>query len=305
MWIQIIRFACVFLFLFLLPGSYAEVPQEPNYEELCEQAPIVMAGTAAASTDELRLGSRAAFKIVTFEVEEIFKGAKDAVLFTETARLRSRKTTEKRLINLFHMTRSDAPGDRRYPEYAVGKEYLLFLNKLTQPRFYTRTPLDDTRPARESTEEIKEQIRQELQDLQDPNRFSKPGDNLSYTIPEDAEEKIVELTDDQQRNNYSKRAQYFIKGKLVGERAWYGNGRLAYEEPIRNSMRHGKIKSWHPDGSLFEIRPYRKDRLHGILRTWYEKKKPQISYWIRGENVTESEYYKACKTDLSLEKVKD
>ena len=279
------------------PHVYAEMPQEPNIEELCESAKLVLCAEPIKKdnkTQTIGLFNKTKYTIITFKVHRVYRGnyrRKEIRVLIPT--IKNAKPTDMHV------------GCSIKPVYKEGKRYFLFLKKRPFSKLYIRVKIDDVFGERKWDREKEQQVIEELNFLSDPDKWKKPGDNLNYTIPEDANEKIVELTEYQKKRSLSKKATYWLNGKLVGERFLYENGQTAVEHPIKNGMRHGITKGWYPDGRLFEIRPLRKGRLHGVLKQWDNKGNLKTSYWIRGKPVSLKKYRKACKTNMTLPRIKE
>lgn len=290
----------IFFLFFVLSSNrlYGEMPEPPNYEELCEQSELVICASLDSIGSERKtinqplniLTASADYYEHTFRVEKIYKGRWDTELIPAAIPQRFKG-------NLIM-------GCRRFPRYDINHKYILFLTRTPSPVFYIRTEIDDIWGERQWSQKDENYILEELVWLSDPDRWQKEGDHLDYSIPSDANELAVDLTDFQKVNGYSKRSMFYHNGELAGERAWYANGQLAYDNPVKNGLRHGVSKAWDRDGRLIEIRPYRKDRLHGALirnsRSGFQEK----TYWIRGDNVSKEKYEMEMKVNRSLPAVK-
>ena len=194
-------------------------------------------------------------------------------------------------------------GDWRDANYMSQKKYFLFLKRVSK-KVFIRIELDDIWEERAFSSATESIIKEEMAFLADPDRWKKNGDHSTYRIDSDSEEKQVELTPWQKSNNYSKRAEYRQDGKLIGERAWHGNGQLAYESPTKDGLSYGVHRYWNSNGFLVEIRPYRKGRLHGILMKWSPRGNIDISFWMRGKCLSLTEYKKETKRNATLTKIK-
>lgn len=260
-------------------------------EELCEQSKtIVCAEPTGVPHGKVTIGrglNKTEYVRRTLKVHTTYKGKIDT------------ETIEILIPTEFSW---DCP---RIPSFTTGKKYLFFLKGQRRDKSYVRIDIDNIFAERTWDEGKEQKVIEELQFLADPDRFKKPGDNLTYTIPANAEEKEVELTEYQQKHDFSKRCEYWLDGERVGERAWRGDGKLAYEEPFKDGMRHGLFRGWHPDGAPFSERPYRKDRLHGVLKQWDQRGEVTLSYWMRGDYVSKNQYRKACETNKTLPLIKE
>lgn len=276
----IIVYACI---------AYAETPQSPNLEELCESSELVLSAKFLSETSEVKKINHVEYILGFFEIGSIYKG----------------DFKEKKISIYIPKIIDNKPRVecRRYPNYEPKEKYIFFLKKTPFSDIFIRIGIDDFWEERKATDDYVREIIDEVAFLADPDKWKKPSDNLSYTIHPEAIEKLVELTPYQKNNGFLKQAEYWHNGRLVGKKAWYVNGKLAFEEPFKNGMRHGITKSWKPNGSSFEIRPYRKGRLHGILMQWDAEKELKLSFWILGEPVIKQKYIRESKTNVTLQKM--
>ncbi len=285
----------IILFVYLPNIAKSEMPVTPNFEELCEHSDLIICGEP---NEWIIIEEK--IDIIAFKVHQVYKGTTNLkiinILIPKVEKGKTKITIGLNGIKSTYVTL----GDSIIPVYLKGRRYFLFLNKQRVDSYYIRTQIDDVWGEKDWNKEQEQEIINELKFLSDPDKWKRPSDNITYTIPENAEEKIVPLTEYQQNNNYSKRAEYWLNGKKVGEKAWHKNGQIAYEQPIKNGMEHGIYKAWYPDGKLRAICPYRKDRLHGILQQWDENMHLETSYWIRGKKVERNEYIKELKNNATL-----
>jgi antitoxin component YwqK of YwqJK toxin-antitoxin module len=266
------------------------MPLQPNLEELCEQSKAIICGELImedSRTQTVGFLDKVKYRPLTFKVHKVFKG--------------NNNIKEVKVL---------IPIERRVgcsikPIYKKSERYFLFLKKRLFSKLYMRIKIDDIWGERKWSKNKEQELIEELKFLSDPDKWKKHSDNLSYVIPKDANEKLVELTEYQKKHKFSKRGEYWLNGKLVGERAWYENGQIAYEKPIKNNIEHGICRAWYPDGEPFEVRLLRKNRLHGIQKQWDGDGNLDISYWIRGKPVGKRAYLKASKTNATLPKYED
>jgi antitoxin component YwqK of YwqJK toxin-antitoxin module len=95
-----------------------------------------------------------------------------------------------------------------------------------------------------------------------------PNDDLRrLTIPDDAEEVPAKW---EPFGDVAQRFQCLVNGKVVGERLYYDNGRLADEKPFRDKGLHGLWRQFHQNGKPFAERPYRDGQPDGKFRFWDE-----------------------------------
>jgi hypothetical protein len=271
----------------LCAGSriFAEMPMAPNMEELCEGSKIVLSAKCLRQTAETQETNKLKYVSTEFEIVDLYKG--------------DVKTKIIRVLIPVSFVSGYSSHCRRFPHYQLNKKYFLFLKRVSKEDFI-RIELDDIWEERAYSIDTESLIKEEIAFLADPDRWKKIGDHLSYHIDADSDEKQIELTPWQKSNRFSKRAEYWRNGKLIGERAWYENGQIAYEEPFKHGLRHGILREWTKEGRLRSIKYYRKGRLHGPLITWKGIMTIDVTYWIRGRNVKGSKYTKEAKTNRTL-----
>ena len=59
-----------------------------------------------------------------------------------------------------------------------------------------------------------------------------------------------------------------LNGEVVGQRAYWEEGQLVTETPLRNGTKHGREFQWHDDGRLSLIEPYVNGKIHGTARQY-------------------------------------
>ena len=272
-------------------GISGEMPQQPNFEELCLSASIIAKGELAQKTDRFVEYQETPHGVVEFAIDKVYKGD-----FKEC-----RMSVLVPVICPEDLLKSVGSVEEIEPNYVSDQEYLLFLKKYDCTDIFVRPAIENIRPERKWTRESENRLVETLEFLADPNRWSKPGDHLSYTIPEDANSTFVDLTESQEREGYSKIIRYHTGGELVGERGWYANGKLAYEKPMRYGLQHGIYKAWNRKGELVGETAFRKGRPHGISEHVERGGQLTVSYWILGEKVTREKYIQEAKKNATLE----
>jgi len=90
------------------------------------------------------------------------------------------------------------------------------------------------------------------------------------SIPPDATVRRVSRYEEEQGVIRLEWRRYFVGGKLVGERGYWGDGKLAQERPIRHGKVHGRCYQWDCSGVLVLLEPYQKGLMHGTARQWAE-----------------------------------
>lgn len=266
---------------------FSEMPRFPNFEELCEASELVIrASYISCSPEKIELDNIIYAKMV-FEIDEYYKG----------------KTEERKISVLIPIdwAKTISLHCIVFPSYQEEKEYFLFLQK-RHNNVYIRVKIDDVWGERlfNPTDELI--IQKEIKDQDASDRWLRREDNLTYTIPHDAKEREVSLSE-YQKDRYLKIIEYQMNNEIVGERGWYKNGVLAYEFPYKNGLCHGIAKSWRNDGSLNSVHCYRKGRLHGYMLAWKNIGDLEITFWVRGNNVSKDYYIKESKINRTLPKV--
>jgi hypothetical protein len=275
------------LFFCLAQIGISEMPQSPNFEELCEASELVVrASYISGLSEEIELENIIYAEIV-FEIDKYYKG----------------KTEERKISVLIPIRRAKTISlhDFVFPSYQEGKEYFLFLKK-RQDNVHIRVEIDDVWGERLFDPRVEIFIENEIKEQDTPDRWMQRADNLMYKIPHDAKEREV-LLSDYQTDRYLKIIQYLINDEIVGERGWYKNGVMAYEYPYKNGLRHGIAKEWQNDGSLISVCCYRKGRGHGYVLAWKNKSNLEITFWVRGNNMSKDDYIEESKKNRTLPQV--
>lgn len=84
------------------------------------------------------------------------------------------------------------------------------------------------------------------------------------SIPAIARERVVE----EWPNGIKKRAEYFVKGRMVGIRGFFENGELEFDWPRRKGRPHGRQYFWIAPGKLGSVEPYENGLAHGVAKQW-------------------------------------
>lgn len=70
------------------------------------------------------------------------------------------------------------------------------------------------------------------------------------------------------------------------QQAFYRNGQLREQVPMRNGHRNGVARTWHKNGAIATEEPYQNDLLHGVCRQWDESGQLLGKYkMVRGTGV--------------------
>lgn len=283
--------------LLTLLGSWSlmEMPPRPSLEQLCSDSAIVVSAHAVGQSADLEPFSGASYRLVAFRLLEVVKGQTEFHA-VETKTNRSSGTCFAVLV-----TTSLPAGCLRVPVYAPGQKYLLFLGCQCAPGVYGRTGLDAIWGEHDLTDDLLQRVRKAVEE-QALVTLRRREAKLS-TIPDDAEEHVVNLSEQDRINNYSRKAFYTRGDKRLGERGWWTSGQLAYESPLKNGMRDGLFRGWYPDGRLWQERMFRHGQLHGFVRQWDEHGNATVTYWLDGQNVTEAAYVQQTQLDSALPQV--
>jgi len=84
------------------------------------------------------------------------------------------------------------------------------------------------------------------------------------SIPSSARERIVERWP----NGIKKRAEYLVKGRVVGYCGFFENGEIEYDWPQKQRKPHGRQYYWIAPGKLESVEPYENGLAHGVARQW-------------------------------------
>jgi hypothetical protein len=98
------------------------------------------------------------------------------------------------------------------------------------------------------------------------------------SIPKAARERIVATFVNSPRKY---KAEYVLRGKVVGIRFFHDTGDLEYECPLRNGVAHGiQYRSDEP-GKLLSSEPYFNGLPHGVARQWSDDGKLIGTYTMK------------------------
>jgi antitoxin component YwqK of YwqJK toxin-antitoxin module len=86
------------------------------------------------------------------------------------------------------------------------------------------------------------------------------------SIPADA----VEVIEEYHPGGTRKAVSYFVGGDKVGQRWWYEDGSLEFEEQMRGGEVHGHMYRFYESGQLMEVQPYCDGKMHGTGQQWSE-----------------------------------
>lgn len=281
--VKMSRLYIIFLIV-LFSVCSAEMPQPPNYEELCENSDLVVKADYITSLQQEVKINAYVYSEYTFEVSKIYKG----------------KIKENTISALVPIKKAIFSADFYDPKYQKGKTYILFLQKHEKDLFI-KIEIDSIWGDRSYSQKEECLIENEIKEQNIPKRWSKEEDNLTYKIPGDANEFEITLSG-YQKERYLKIIKYCKNDEIVGERGWYKNGIMAYEQPYKNELRHGISKGWSEDGSLAGMSCYRKDRYHGYVLRWTNRRNLEIFFCVRGNIVSQKEYQEQCKNNATLPK---
>lgn len=75
-----------------------------------------------------------------------------------------------------------------------------------------------------------------------------------------------------------RKAEYRVRGKLVGVRFFEKTGEPSMEWGIRNGKQHGRMYTWWPPGHLLPVETYKNGASHGTALQWDENGRLLGSY---------------------------
>lgn len=113
------------------------IPQ-PSIAELARSADIVCRGTVV-KISEVKLATSVGYQIITFEVAGVYKATEQ--LDTMSTVEVDGNIRQGKFLNLVVLTDTYL-SERILPEYKLQRDYLLFINRVTQ-FLYSRTARDD------------------------------------------------------------------------------------------------------------------------------------------------------------------
>lgn len=280
--------------------TYLEMPEKPSLEQLCADSALVVSAQAVRGTGTLEPLRGTSYTLVVFQPMEVLKGG--SLLATFERSIASERAAGPGLFSVLVLT--DWPFEDLLPAtYVPGKRYILFLGPPCAPWVYGRARIDRIWPEQPYSDELAKQARSIIAEQASVTlRRSKSG--LGYpSIPANAQEHPLPLTEYDTKNGYSRKTFYTIGDQRVGERAWWSTGKMAYEEPMRDGRREGLFRGWYPDGRLWQERFFRHGYLHGLVRQWDEQGKLGVSFWLNDGSVTEEAYLQEMQLDPSLPRI--
>lgn len=84
------------------------------------------------------------------------------------------------------------------------------------------------------------------------------------SIPTAARERVVERSP----NGTKRKAEYRLRGKLVGVRLFFETGEPEMEYGLRDGQKHGTEYDWCAPGMLMAAEPFVRGLAHGTVRQW-------------------------------------
>ncbi|MBI3241640.1 MAG: hypothetical protein HYZ49_05040 [Chloroflexi bacterium] len=119
------------------------------------------------------------------------------------------------------------------------------------------------------------------------------------SIPKSARERVVELD----ASGAKLRAEYVLRGKVVGIRLFHKTGEPSRETPLKDGVCHGTVYRWDRPGVLFSSEPFVNGLAHGLARQWSDDGKLIGSYEMkRGTGI--GLWWGDCDGELSLFEVR-
>jgi hypothetical protein len=281
---------------------YMDMPAKPSLEQLCADSAIVVSAEAVREGGEVEPFADTSYALVVFQPTEVLKGG--SLLMSLNPKVGGRQAADPGLFAVMLVTRWRF-SDLLPATYVPGKRYILFLGPPCAPWVYGRARIDSRWPEQAYSEDLARRIRSIVAD-QASVTLRRPKRDAGYlSIPTEAQEHPVPLTENDVKNGYSRRVFYTIGDQRVGERGWWSSGKMAYEEPMRDGRREGLFRGWYPDGRLWQECYYRNGYGHGLARVWDEHGALSTSFWLDGRNVTKEAYLQEMQLDPSLPRIQD
>jgi hypothetical protein len=97
-------------------------------------------------------------------------------------------------------------------------------------------------------------------------------------IPENVTETELQEFREEGHHIFFRVTQCTLDGKVVGQRAYDGNGRLMRETPLKNGRRQGREFIWDEEGYLESVEPYVDGQLHGLAKQYNRKGRVMGTY---------------------------
>lgn len=88
--------------------------------------------------------------------------------------------------------------------------------------------------------------------------------NYKSSIPKTAREHVVEKYPDGKK----KRAEYRLRGKVVGIRCFFETGEPDFENGLKNGKKHGTEYVWYCPNLLSSSEPFVEGVAHGTVKQW-------------------------------------
>lgn len=119
------------------------------------------------------------------------------------------------------------------------------------------------------------------------------------SIPKSARERVVAYYPD----GAKQRAEYVMRGKVVGVRRFHKTGEPWSEIPLKDGVYHGTVYRWDIPGVLLSSEPFVNGLAHGLARQWSDDGKLIGSYEMkRGTGI--DLWWGDCDGKLSVSEVR-
>lgn len=83
-------------------------------------------------------------------------------------------------------------------------------------------------------------------------------------IPTTARERVIKLSS----SGAKQRAEYVLRGEVVGVRVFHESGEPAFEYALKRGVYHGTRYRWDKPGKLLSAEPYLNGMPHGLAQQW-------------------------------------
>jgi antitoxin component YwqK of YwqJK toxin-antitoxin module len=97
-------------------------------------------------------------------------------------------------------------------------------------------------------------------------------------IPENVTETELHEYHEERHHIFFRVTQCILGAKVVGQRAYDGNGRLMRETPLKNGRKQGREFIWDEEGHLESVEPYVDGQLHGLAKQYNRKGRVMGTY---------------------------
>ena len=295
-----IVFTSFLMIMLVCARALAEMPAEPSLYSLCRESKVIVVGEMVSSST-LTIVTGIEYDCALFQIKERLKGDPPSCSASLKSALYSPINNLVHVLSVKFTEFVDPQYDSIDADYTKGKHYLLFLSDSIQDYMYVRTPLDSIWPEHPASSDRIERVREILKEISTKRILSTSDDILRYKISPQCQERKIALTDEDKGYGYARKVEYFVNGEKIGERAWYGNGHIAYEELLKKGCPHGLLQEWYLNGKRARTVYFRDGEMHGPCKTWNPNgREDGVGYWIIGKLVEKKDYEARAKIDPTL-----